>query len=440
MISQCRQLSFIAKAVLAGLVFSVVSCNAIAPQDPLDTAKGSWRRYEILCEKGQLLEAAIELDYLFKIIGYADFKAGKEGRVAGHISEGTISRMQEPLFRQCNDPRNLQQLVWLAECHETLYPGLEKRVRESLAGMLGKPSHQEGKPDTVIDHELVEYYEQYRELLRWDGNTRTFQRDIPRPARGLKLPAGFEAVGKSGLSKDGYPLRIICLKDGAEMVYVPPGQSTNRTITFTTERFYIDRLETSNAQYSKFCKETGVSPPGYDSVNWGATKGPRNLVGHDDPLQPVACIRKQDAMAYAKWAGKELPTSHEWLRAAYGDSEANYPWGNLPEPTDLKDDKYGRYPGNMTELEPYAVLERHGDARRPEKVGGRPKGASPFGAEDMVGNISEFVADKYEQSVKVYGDGYGASWLGAHVRSLYMCREDEYGPDVGFRCVLRLAE
>jgi serine/threonine-protein kinase len=132
--------------------------------------------------------------------------------------------------------------------------------------------------------------------------------------------------------------------------------------------FYVDKYEVSNAQYKKFCDATGRSippNPGFD---------PDYFAGKPD--YPVLGVTFEDALAYASWAAKRLPTEQEWEKAASWDSVARrkrqYTWG----------DQFAADRANIATGHPVPANEATGDL-------------SPYGVLNMAGNALEWVDAPY---------------------------------------------
>ena len=124
--------------------------------------------------------------------------------------------------------------------------------------------------------------------------------------------------------------------------------------------------------------------PGAD---WRHPQGPESsLAGRDD--HPVVHIAYEDALAYAAWCGKELPTEAEWEFAARGGLEGKaYPWGDAANPE-------GRFLANTWQGRfPYEDIAEDG------YEGTSPVDAFPpngYGLFDMVGNVWEWTASLYD--------------------------------------------
>ncbi len=161
------------------------------------------------------------------------------------------------------------------------------------------------------------------------------------------------------------------VKDSVEMVLVPGGvYLMGSNSGFPDQRpkhevyinaFYIDTHEVTNKQYQKFLKETGHPKPAF----W--------FPDIDRPDEPVVGVKWSEASAYAKWAGKRLPTEAEWEYAARGGTiEGRFYWGDEPDFS-------------------YANLDSFGIA--PVKSF-KPNG---YGLYDMIGNVWEWCSDWYDR-------------------------------------------
>ena len=96
------------------------------------------------------------------------------------------------------------------------------------------------------------------------------------------------------------------------------------------------------------------------------------------PLDWPVYVSHAEASAYARWAGKELPTEAEWHRAAYGahnGAERAYPWGDEPPTPGL-----GNFDFQYWDPSPVAAF---------------PAGSSAFGVTDLVGNGWEWTRTRF---------------------------------------------
>jgi len=184
----------------------------------------------------------------------------------------------------------------------------------------------------------------------------------------------------------------------------------------TVKSFYMDEKEVTNEQYAQFLRQTGYQPP----PTWkDGTFPPR------DSQLPVSNVSWVDASAYAKWAGKRLPTEAEWEYAARGTDGRIFPWGN--EWSDQRSNSGEEHTG-------------------PVAVGSYRKGVSSFGIFDMAGNVSEWVEDDFKpypnsptKSVQVGFKVYkGGSYAIPKEQQVSFARwwdlPTEKFPFVGFRC------
>ena len=182
--------------------------------------------------------------------------------------------------------------------------------------------------------------------------------------------------------------------DGMVMVYVPAGEfemgstegddDEQPVHTVALDGFWIDQTEVTNAQYEQCVVAGACSPRPFSG------SGRRVLYYGDSAYDdyPAIYATWYQAQTYCRWAVGRLPTEAEWEYAARGPEGRVFPWGDEFDGTRLNycDANCERAWADETVDDGYA-----GTA----PVGSFPAGASWCGAQDLAGNVWEWVADSY---------------------------------------------
>ena len=191
--------------------------------------------------------------------------------------------------------------------------------------------------------------------------------------------------------------------DGAEMVLIPAGDfqmgsgpgglynsATTPAHTVYVDAFYIDKYEVTVGQYNEFVRATGHRP----LPDWVSKYSPTDQ-------HPVVGVSWHDAIAYAEWAGKRLPTEAEWEKAARGGLVGkNHPWGDA------------ELDGTQCNFADKRLSEVWDRERKPEDnsankniddgyVYTAPVGSylpNGYGLYDMGGNVTEWCFDAYDEN------------------------------------------
>jgi formylglycine-generating enzyme required for sulfatase activity len=204
------------------------------------------------------------------------------------------------------------------------------------------------------------------------------QAPSPGEAPDRRLPPGFAARPESGVDPSGWPMAIVGDRDGATMVFVPGGvflMGEDRDPQFASPAhkvrlgsYYIDRHEVTVGQFRRFLAETRYR--GRPPTTWPAQDKDPNA-----EAMPMVMVSQADALAYAEWAGKALPTEAQWEAAARTSDGRVYPWGDEPA-------KYGK---------PRAP-------RQVDRVMSFPEDRSPYDVFDLAGNVQEWTADAFDRN------------------------------------------
>ena len=393
---------------------------------------------EFLEEEVEILEA----DALEEILGEEALPGEGLGAEEGGPAEEGLTEEVEVLDEETVEKivdEDLDDTELLEEEVEILEEEDLEEVEESAEPMAEKP-HQPTPLEVLSKYIEAEEAISQGDLLRETQEefiNQILERFMPRF---IKIPAGTYLVGSASPKGLEQPLRKVMLHD-----------------------FYLGQAPVTNDLFDMFVRETGYTTEaeeaGYGIVfegrctnrtdpetgreifsltrgtlarhvsgaNWRHPDGPgSSLEGKHD--HPVVQVSHSDAMAFAAWAGKRLPTEEEWEAAACGANGQLFPWGDRW----LTD--FGNFEsaclGGTTSVEHF----------------GR-KGMSPFGIYDLLGNVAEWTSSPHAgQADSLPGRAgeriyilKGGSWItGGIVTAAW--RQIERGKywtnTIGFRCAV----
>jgi iron(II)-dependent oxidoreductase len=243
------------------------------------------------------------------------------------------------------------------------------------------------------------------------------------PADMVKIPAADFVFRVQGIEVEGFN------DIGVDVQY--PWEDTPRRFhehPIRVKAFWIDKFPVTNGQFKKFMDATHYHP--YDDLNFLRDWQNGSYPGGAEN-KPVTWVSLEDARTYATWTGKRLPHEWEWQYAAQGTDGRLYPWGNEWNASAVP------------------VPDKSRSMRGPDAVDAHPRGASPFGVMDLVGNVwqwtEEFTDDHTIAGILRGGSYYqpqGSIWyfpqaykLTEHGKLLLTSPSLDRSGGLGFRCV-----
>jgi len=230
------------------------------------------------------------------------------------------------------------------------------------------------------------------------------------PPEMIAFPAGDFAAGAPDT-----PLTLLIRKVPAAnpetLIQAPP-----KEVEISAD-FLIDRTEVRNSEYARFLAAIGWRDPALLPDAWKDK-------GVAQPEHPVTGVTRASAAAYCRWAGKRLPSSIEWERAARGTKGRLYVYGARFDPTKAN--------------------TREAGMGAPARVGANVGDRTEEGVLDLGGNVAEWVSDRKAPpsisgapadteyvrgaSFDDAGEFYGLAFLERPATPGHK------GPMVGFRC------
>ena len=323
--------------------------------------------------------------------------------------QGLLSAKVESLYDAFEHPRASRVTLplltpaearsYLADVRGRVFDGLERAADDALFPYAMVEQHEQQHVETMLaTHQL-----RVGEPVLGPGAPLPPGRVLP-PDDAVVVPAGAFVLG---VDADGEPGSLDNERP-AHVVDLPA--------------FRIARVPVTNAQWQRF-----VAAGGYDEPRWWSERGWRHrtdaglerplfwsadgsrrrfgVVEEVPPDEPVQHVCFFEAEAYAAWAGARLPTEQEWEKACVWDPELGrrrrWPWGDSAWTP--------------------ALANLGGDALRPAPVGAYPAGASPYGVEQMMGDVWEWTSSSFEPwpgfQPMLYAD-YSAPFFGGDYRVL----------------------
>ncbi|MCL2744220.1 MAG: formylglycine-generating enzyme family protein [Planctomycetaceae bacterium] len=309
-------------------------------------------------------------------------------------------------------------------------------------------------PKSAVDDELLQFVAKQNRTKKEplpesdagkDSRNFAHSLETPRPVEGT-IPADKERVPEGMCLVPGATVNMKIEHQRRECgCYPDPGTPADSIEKFTwgnphsskvahdyqveVKTFLIDEAAVINAQFKAFLDATGYRPKHAENfiAHWTGGQMPVELAEH-----PVVYVDLDDARAFAKWAGKRLPTEPEWQLAAQGTDGRLWSWD-----------------GEMDINKP--------DSNRVNTTGNTipvkslPKGRSPYGCYQMSGNVYEWTEsqrdDGHTRFVMIRGGSFfqakGSGWYvdggprpnNHHAKFILMWSGLDRCDTIGFRCV-----
>ncbi len=280
------------------------------------------------------------------------------------------------------------------------------------------------RDDQVIDERIYELKPSTCRLI----STKETTKPVKRAPKNMVAVTGGEFMWKT--------------TNGDEFIPYPPVHQPDTIL----RDFFIDVHPVTNRAYLTFVEETAYSP--VDRTNYLKHWANGKPVKADEE-KPVVYVAYEDAQAYAKWAGKRLPTELEWQYAAQTSDCRPWPW--TTKDTIQRETQYVTNTLTVSRLKGVGERFCNPGNGNLDRIGQYPAGANPLGIHDLVGSVWQLTHDLYDNGsnhfVIMKGGSYfnpGSSWWYVqggprplHYRQMLLrvSRGFERNATVGFRCV-----
>ncbi len=280
----------------------------------------------------------------------------------------------------------------------------------------------------------------YINLATYEGQLPGIIGDLTPNSAGSSETPTSDILPEQIVDEFGHAMRLV--PDGA---FSMGSEGSNGPIhEVTLSDYYIDMYEVTNSQFAALLNDWGNQSQGGSS--WLHEQSTSNHIQRIDGLwqpkagfedHPVVEVTWYAAQAYCGWRGARLPTEAEWEKAARGDDQRTYPWG---EEIDCAKANY-----NLCGVNTSVPVDSY------------PEGISPYGIFNLAGNVGEWTADWYALDYYEVSSTHdpqgpqespgnriasrGGSWYSTSMYLRSYHRNHEFNPtdtlrNVGFRCAV----
>ncbi len=305
------------------------------------------------------------------------------------------------------------------------------------------------KENSIKLYDFFGRFESKFVIQLFDGSDQLLDEQIieftPASARRISNIAPSESYKKAPKGMVKVPAgKFVFTKDDGD-VFIPYPDALQKGEIYMPE-YFMDKYPVTNKEYKEFLSETNYIPS--DSENY-LKHWQNGTYKQEDADKPVIFVSYEDAGAYAKWAGKRIPTELEWQYAAQTSEGWIWPWSK--ENNVVTKNWFSTQTLNAKQYSGFdSTLCNPGNGIY-EEVGKYPNGANPLGIEDLVGSVWQITNDIYENGtysfIIVKGGSYfkaESSWwyvpggpqkLNKRQMILRVSQGFERNATTGFRCV-----
>lgn len=385
-----------------------------------------------------------------------------------HHEEAAVQKVGEKsLLRGAVDPFDRYSLGTNNEGQAGCFAELPIKIRCTLQSNLltiqtdggtqvkvwaGNPSYEKQpillKPgEQRLDmHEAFGRYEGKFVVQAFDGNELLDETSVTVKVGSARLITRSRSTVPSSSPPEGMariPAGKFTLKTTHGDDFIPYPADSDEALSVPS--FYMDKFPVTNEQFQKFLTATKYIPADTSNFlkHWKGGKIPKG-----QERFPVVYVSWEDAVAYAAWAGKRLPTELEWQYAAQTDKGNEWPWKQSKPVT--RKEEYVTETLTVKSIEGISSRNANLGDGQAYPVGKYPAGVNPYGLQDLVGCVWQLTNDIYEsgsyRGIILKGGSYfkpSSSWWYVqggprelHYRQ-YLLRVSpgfERNSTVGFRC------